>query len=671
MKSILLITKQPSLADAVQTALDPSSYQIIAKEDSWGAESLLARGAVDAIIIDTELTDARSINLIRDIKNAAHGCPILVCAGAKNWEWEEDAYLAGVFHVLPKPLRAKLLNALLARALSGREAGTGTPEGIQPQHSVAAAPAEEGSQRALETLRHFSSILTHSLNCEALLQSFLQLLREILGVNRAVIFLRKPHVSPSPASSAPDDRWLRSACALGLEEMFLDHFALSLTGGIGGHLRRAGRILRANSPDAQADREIQKEFSLLGAEIAIPILDRRSLVGVAVFDQRLTGIPYTTEELSLIFHMLEEVGMAIRNSWLFERLRTSHSMVADIMAHLTNGCVVISNSMEILHANQSARRIFLAGNPEKAQLEFSDLPQMLGSKVFSVTKNGMTIPPFKHRFPGSDESYLVTISPFQPSDKESGGAALLLIENITQIERAQQLEIEASNLRLIKSMAEHLAHEIGNSVVPLSTHQQLIASKWDDEDFRKSLSESMSEGVKRITRLANQMVFLARDNSDFGDKIKVADLISEAFRDAYSYYKGAVPTDLNLGDKPGEPWVITGDQKALRHALSEVILNALQANPGDPNVAVSLNQGASKNDAMLNVEVRDMGGGFSPEVASRAMEPFFSTRSVGLGLGLTVTRRVIENHHGSLEIKPSGSGEHGTVKISLPVNTQS
>jgi signal transduction histidine kinase len=531
-------------------------------------------------------------------------------------------------------------------------------------------PPEESSHRALEALRNFSSILTHSLDCEALLQRFLLLLREILGVNRAVIFLRKPHLVQSPTAPAPEDRWLRSACALGLEQMFLDHFALSLTGGIGGHLRRAGRILCANSPEAQADREIQKEFSLLGAEIAIPILDRRSLVGVAVFDQRLTGTPYATEELSLIFHMLEEVGLAVRNSWLFEQLRSNHSMVADIMTHLASGCVVVSGDLDILHANPAARQIFLSEKPGKTQLEFADLPQNLGSKVFSVTKHGTAVPPFKHRFAGLDGSYQITITPFQPTDRDSSGAALLLIENITQTERAQLLEIEASNLRLIKSMAEHLAHEIGNSVVPLSTHQQLLAGKWDDPDFRKSLSLSLAEGVKRITRLANQMVFLARDRTDFGDKIKVSDLIAEAFRDAYSYHKGAPPSAHEIG-KPGEPWTISGDHKALRHAFSEIILNALQSNPNDPNVAVSLDNPGAGEPAVLNVEVRDAGTGFSPEVANRAVEPFFSTRSVGLGLGLTVTRRIIENHHGSLEIKPSNQNGHGVVKISLPVHAQS
>jgi len=64
MKSILILTRQPSFAAAIQSALNASSYQIIAKEDVWEAESLLGRGAIDLTILDVELTDVRATKLI-------------------------------------------------------------------------------------------------------------------------------------------------------------------------------------------------------------------------------------------------------------------------------------------------------------------------------------------------------------------------------------------------------------------------------------------------------------------------------------------------------------------------------------------------------------------------------------------------------------------------------
>jgi signal transduction histidine kinase len=521
--------------------------------------------------------------------------------------------------------------------------------------------------RALEALRRFSGVLTQSLDSTGLLKQFLLLLREIIGVNRAIIFLRKPAGGPGDNPLAQDDRWLRSACAIGHDQSVLQHFALSLGAGIGGHLHRQGRILRASSHDAQASREITKEFQLLGAEVAIPILDRESLLGVVVFDERLTGEAYANEELGIIFHMLEEVGLAIRNTWLHDQLLANHAMIADILSHLGSGCLVVGPNLNTLHANSAAERFFLQDFPGKSRLEFADLPQMLGSMVFTVIKTGVAVPAFKYQRPQSlDKYYRVAILPFRAQSTPATNAALLIIEDITEHERAQQLEIESANLRLVKSMAEHLAHEIGNSLVPLSTHQQLLKDSINDPEFQESLSTVLASGVKRISRLSNQMMFLAREwQAEFRDSVPISDLLVEAFHEAHTFHPGKKLAQLTF-NKDLAPWKVAGDHKALRHAFSEIMLNALQANPDEPTVSVHLTESAH-GTAALEVEVRDTGQGFNSEIAQRAPEPFFSTRNVGLGLGLTVSRKIIESHHGKIEIPSSQKGESGIVRVSLPL----
>jgi len=669
MRTLLILSKLRTFPAAVEAAADFAKYKIIVKEDLRAAESLLSRGAIDAAILDLELTDMHAIRMIEQVREAAPEVPLIVVSTDKHWEWEEDAFLLGVSHIISKPIRPKLLNNLLDRIFQDAPA--------TPRPDVAAAPSGPRARAgaavnfdALEALRNFSGILAHSLKPQGLLREFLLLLREVIGVNRAVIFLRTPSIvfgSPAPEQ---EDRWLRSACAIGLEQSFLEHFALNLTTGMGAYLRKHGRILKNTSPEVQANREMAREFQLVGGVVAIPILDRETLLGVAVLDERLTGDPYENEELSLLFHMLEEVGLAIRNSWLHDQLQTSHSMLSDVLGNLGTACVVISNNLTVLHSNGAARRVLLAENPDKSHLEFSDLPQELGSKVFTVMKTNISVPSFKYQFPGlPEQNYLVAISPFQTQKAVSADAALLIVENITSIERAKRLEIEASNLRLITTMAEHLAHEIGNSVVPLSTHQQLLETGMDDEEFRASLSQALGAGVKRITRLANQMMFLARGKADYSDQIRVSELIEEAFREAYVYHNGKAPEVGIAGEV--EKLTIAGDHKALRHAFSEVLLNALQATQGESKkIVVNVSSIGSNGHRGVNVEIRDAGTGFSAEAAKRAPEPFYSTRNVGLGLGLTVTRKIIEEHKGRVEIaEPTPKGS-AIVRIMLPLSDQ-
>ena len=187
--------------------------------------------------------------------------------------------------------------------------------------------------------------------------------------------------------SLDESRRLRSACAIGLSAGLLEHFQLSFDTGIGGHLFRHNKILRRGHMDAQGDLEIQKEFELLGSEVAIPILDRETLVGVATFDGRVTGESLSNGELELIFHLLEELALAVRNISLHDQLSANHEMMADILRQLSSACVVVNRDLSILHVNKMARKYFAPPGRRNADLEFSDLPQALGQQSLSGAQN--------------------------------------------------------------------------------------------------------------------------------------------------------------------------------------------------------------------------------------------------------------------------------------------
>lgn len=685
MKTLLVLSQHPDLANSIRECLNSEHYKVVHRISIEDAEPLLIHGLINASIIDVDLTDVQGIWIIEKLRRNLPKCPILLFA-SPNWEWEEEAYLHGIAHILTKPVRPRLLNTLLDRLWTSapmRMDGNTATISRAPSRPVENAPTSEGGQKAfqaLEVLRDFSAILTHSLCAEAMLKQFLLFLRELIGVNRATIFLR-----PQPSAfggKIPQDesRRLRSACAIGLSAGLLEHFQLSFDTGIGGHLFRNSKILRRGHMDAQSDFEIQKEFELLGSEVAIPILDRETLVGIATFDGRVTGESLSNGELELIFHLLEELALAVRNISLHDQLSANHEMMADILRQLSSACVVVNRDLSILHVNKMARKYFAPPGRRNADLEFSDLPQALGSKVYQVLKTGTAVATFKYNPPESPETiYHVTIVPFQGENSVLPNSALLMVEDHTQSQQLQHLEVEAANLRLVKMMADRLAHEIGNAMVPISTHQQLLSDKYKDAEFRSSLDSALADGVKRVGRLLNQMRFLARDASASHDSFPLAPLIEEAYHEAKKHYP-VKSSELHF-DKGNQTIVVEGDRAALKHALAEVILNALQANPTDAQVGVRTRLSGEANGNGTNVEgkksghegvfieIQDNGPGFALDTAHKIPEPFYTTRNVGLGLGLTVSQKIIETHHGKLEIVTTNPGETGLVRISLPAET--
>jgi signal transduction histidine kinase len=546
------------------------------------------------------------------------------------------------------------------------------PVSFRPAVPTAAAPHEPGplalaapALQPLAVLRDVSAILKHSLCAGSLLEQSLQLLRELTGVNRAAIFLHQP--SLDAARSPGHAGRLTCACALGLAPALQEHLQLSLDSGIGAHLRRYGRILQRHSPEAQADAEIAKEFELLGAQVAVPVAGREALLGVALFDERLTGGPLSNAELGLIFHLLEEIGLAVKNIWLHDQLAANHETLGNVLKQLQSACVVVGRDLAIRHANRAALRAF--GRGGRDGLEFADLPPVLASRIHQVGQTGAGIDTFDFEPAGKPETvYRVTVVPLPHQGDPALDAVLLVAEDQSVPRQLQKLQLEGARLRLLKAAGDRLAHEIGNALVPLATHQQLLPHKFKDADFRASLENALSDGVTRINRLVSQMRFIARDAVVEPRAVKLSNLVNEAYEEAR---KHCAVKSANLKYDAEEQLTVPGDPTALRLALTETIINALQANPDDAKVSVRFSaESVGVGHRWARIEVEDNGPGFTVESARRAVEPFYTTRTVGLGLGLTVSQRIIDAHHGKLEINPSRDGGHGLIRISLPANPE-
>jgi signal transduction histidine kinase len=193
-----------------------------------------------------------------------------------------------------------------------------------------------------------------------------------------------------------------------------------------------------------------------------------------------------------------------------------------------------------------------------------------------------------------------------------------------------------------------------------------LKERYKDPEFRATLEVALTDGTKRVSRLINQMRFLARDSSASAEAFPMEALIEDAYQEAQKHQPTKAP---RLEYKNGaKPIIVNGDRAALKHALSEVMLNALQANPSDPRIGVRVHADANGNGPQdVQIEIQDNGAGFSSEAGEKAPTPFFTTRNVGLGLGLTVSRKIIESHQGKLEIINPKAGHSGVVRITLPL----
>lgn len=661
----LLLIAEESQAGAQASALSASpDHKFVRKDDLAAASPLLDTGVFDLIALLAARPETVAAQL-SSLRAAAGHTPIVLLTPDHSSSIEQAAYAAGADLVLRTPINIAAFKSATRRLLSHDQARAAAPS--RPATAIAPAVLHASS---LEVLRDFSRVLGYSLDYKLFTQHFVLKLREILSVNRIAIFLESP---PAGTPSQPPDLRgkdrLTAVAAVGISNDLLECIELSRRSGIGLHVTRSAQILRTESdsqhPFTFDDPKIRREFEILGCQVALPINDRERTLGVALIGGRVTGAPFNDAELQLVYHLLEELGLAVKNSWLHHQLSASHRLFSDVLGAITSGSIVIGADLAVLHANRAFMQFLRGPSRVEAHVDFAELPSALAAALHDLAEKGVLADPFfltSVHHPG--RTYRVSLIPFLNPDRRLPQPAMALVEDFTQILSAQRAEIATSNAQLIALIARRFAHEIRNSLVPLSTHHQLLDTEYSNEDFRLSLKSALGRETARIQRFTEQMLFLSQPPYPADSVVPLTPLIGDAFRRACLALSSNAQLELT-GLSPET--CVRAHRASLMHAVEEIFLNALQE-AGDRS-PIRVHAITTRDDAgrpRITLGFSDPGEGFAPEVAQRATEPFFTTRNTGVGLGLTVARRIVENHSGVLEIHTRTIGDGDDVLLHLP-----
>jgi signal transduction histidine kinase len=231
-------------------------------------------------------------------------------------------------------------------------------------------------------------------------------------------------------------------------------------------------------------------------------------------------------------------------------------------------------------------------------------------------------------------------------------------ERIITIE--EQLR-RSEKLSTLGEMAAVLAHEIRNPLGSIRGTAEILRDDYRPGDPKHEFIEIQIKETERLNHVVEDFLRMARQQplelSDCYIREELETIVTLVAKDAQD-------RSISLRLEPdAESAVIRGDGEKLRQAFLNIVINALQATPAGGSVSIILN----KSDTGFEISFRDSGSGIARDNLQHIFEPFYTTKADGTGLGLAVTRKIIEAHGGSMTVE-SEAGRGTTVVVQLPLN---
>ncbi len=339
------------------------------------------------------------------------------------------------------------------------------------------------------------------------------------------------------------------------------------------------------------------------------------------------------------------------------------AFIEAVLSGVEAGVIRVDKNLKLTIANASAQTlldfIYRPGTP-------TDLAQVAGEFVTATRRSietGQSVDTSSKRptTEGGTMHLQVRVAP-----EYDGFGAVITFHDTTRLVLGQRQAAW-------RDVARRIAHEIRNPLTPIQLSAERLRRRFssqittDRETFEKC-TDTITRQVADIGRMVEEFSGFARmPKPTFGEFNLVDMAQSVAFAQ-----RMATPAIAVSVDAPAHPIVIRGDERMLAQALTNIVKNASEA------VERHLESGATKFGSVMldifedgdevQVTVRDNGPGFPVQDRERLLEPYVTTRKNGVGLGLAIVTRIVEDHGGRIWLGDNDTSPTGArVDIRLPV----
>ncbi len=400
----------------------------------------------------------------------------------------------------------------------------------------------------------------------------------------------------------------------------------------------------------------------INSEVCVPIIRDNKIYGIIDIGKDIVK-GFSPEEV----RFLETLGLffgTILGKNEKKSTRAKQQIMTDaIFEGIPSGVVLINTQGKIERINKFALKMlshhrkevigegteYLFGTEGKSLIQsvIKDGKELHRREIFANTKKREKIP------------IGFSASPIYQENKLSGG--LLILKDLTKIKEMEKRLRRVDTLAVLGEMAAGMAHEIRNPLAAVKTGMEFIKKKFSENSGDLEYINMILSEIVRVERIVNDMISYARRPPVRPIRLN----ISHPLNKALSIMKDSIQKkhiEVNIQAGEGLPY-ITGDEDQLEEVFTNILSNAIESLPEKRGkIDISLDKKGSK----IIIGIKDNGVGIPSDVLPKIFNPFFTTKQKGIGLGLSITQRIIAEHKGT--IKVDSKYQEGTkFYIELPV----
>ncbi len=370
------------------------------------------------------------------------------------------------------------------------------------------------------------------------------------------------------------------------------------------------------------------------------------------------------DEISELTSQLQLLGQQLQADRL--KMLSEKAQLQQVVDHLEDGIILFTRDRRILFFNKSAEVVVrrpleeAIGWPWADTLEpFHPLRPLLEHAFEQQAgfRNAALVLPRD----GGHKEFLVSV--FLVTDARQTMGAMVVVKDLESIKTLQSLISYSAKLTALGRLTSGVAHEVKNPLNAMMIHLELLKEKLEipTEDVQQSLEVIGSE-IRRLDRVVQGFLRFIRPEEL---TLKLLDL-NALLKDLVAlveteWQKEGIQFAFHFD--PTLP-LMAVDEELLRQAFRNILLNACQAMPTGGTVDISTER---EEWEFVKVSIADTGVGISPEDLGKIFQLYYTTKSSGSGIGLSLVYRIVQMHDGSVEVL-SEVGQGTTMIVRIPVS---